>query len=743
VVVVRSRAAVVFGIALALGACRLIADDHELYYQAPIDGGCVSVVLPASGNGRIRFVNVGTRGTTDFCVRASGTSSWGAPIFYAGNAECDTGLAYATATVPFAVGVGEIDVEAIPAGKACAATPTAMATEIAIGDSTTGAPVITVIRMGGESTAERIEALPEDGSGTPDDSVRVRFVNAIDGTQAIQIGFTTAATLPATIPAPGLPAPISPGGVEPSTMDETPLGVVDSAGYTHELSQEAPVGAAFQGETSALFAFTNPSDPDSRTVFAIGNASDNAHPLRGLSCDEDVLLASDGGVASGAQAVLESCSLSDLPTLAIDTFEVDLHGPISPGFESDRRQPIYDLIAARMTDLMCVTNVDRQTDKMAIAAAASTSDAGAHFPYAFFPNPPTTLDTQPTDPTEIDGAAPPPAPTAPPCNGIPQADVDAIYACIDAKCSSTGDNTGTIGTTNCLAQACIIPLSALFHKGPQEDACFDCIAYYAVSSPDTLAHGETECTQDSRQPFGFDGQTAEMILSRYPLANQQVFVLPSTGFRKAVLYAEVQLEDQPIDFYCTSLAAGGLDSTVPYTGDYGNDAVTALPDGGQLVENGWEDEANDQVRKVIEFVRTNSEKTKHPAILTGTWLSSILATDDAGTVLVGSSEPEVMAALDVSLGGAFTRAEPPGYVPICDYCPSPTNVYNGPPPGAQFLTTFLDGFEPSEVTEDSVWGTGNIVTLQSIAYQPAPQGGMGPISTTFPRLVRVVRPRPP
>ena len=92
----------------------------------------------STGNGRIRLVDVGTQGThVDFCIRQSGTTDWGRPIFRDGGTDalCSVGLAYGQATVPFSVPTGKIDVKAIPAGQTCSAAATSQTTTpITIGD---------------------------------------------------------------------------------------------------------------------------------------------------------------------------------------------------------------------------------------------------------------------------------------------------------------------------------------------------------------------------------------------------------------------------------------------------------------------------------------------------------------------------------------------------------------------------------------------------------------------------------
>ena len=100
-----------------------------------------------------------------------------------------------------------------------------------------------------------------------------------------------------------------------------------------------------------------------------------------------------------------------------------------------------------------------------------------------------------------------------------------------------------------------------------------------------------------------------------------------------------------------------------------------------------------------------------------------------------------MQLLDQGLGGAFLRAEPTPYTPVCEYCPAPQNVYNagsGVLP-EDFTPTYLKGFPGAATQVDTLWGQENKVPLTSIPDEPAP-APFGPISTYYGRLVRVLRP---
>jgi hypothetical protein len=397
---------------------------------------------------------------------------------------------------------------------------------------------------------------------------------------------------------------------------------------------------------------------------------------------------------------------------------------------------------------MCVTGAPRLADERLIASAGSGGDAGTGwFPYHYYPNPPLDLDAGATDPARIDGGVPPP-PTSPPCgNGVNLSDVDNVYSCASQYCSTAGpgDLSGSVQeSTTCLTKHCIYWFGMLYNTGPQENACFDCIVDYLISGY-SFSYGKNECLNDTRQPFYFDGASTTEILSHYPLSNEQVYVLPSTGTRRSVLYAQVHLPDQAVDFYCVALSSSTTEGLTPYVGNYGHDGT--LPDGG--IENGWEEEQDLQTQDAIAFIVSNSQKTGRPAIIAGDWETSA-AYPPMTTVDAGGGGPLVVADLspEVSqmLGTMFVKAVPSPYVPVCDLCPSPQNVYNGSSSPYDERNVFLynppkatAAFPQQATTQVNLWGTDDSVMLTTTPYE-SPPAGSGPISPVFPRLVRVRRP---
>ncbi|MGH7293561.1 MAG: hypothetical protein ACRELB_01450, partial [Polyangiaceae bacterium] len=467
------------------------------------------------------------------------------------------------------------------------------------------------------------------------------------------------------------------------------------------------------------------------TLVALGDSGDPLHRIRALVCEDDPTPAGDDASTASPFA---SCQLTALPDLAVDTINVSLYGTSAP-FESDRRQPLIDAIAARTTDLACIVEAYRDSDKMAIAAAARP-----WFGYSFYPT--TDLTTAPADPSTADGGAAP-APSGPPCDASLGDLVTQAYACMEQYCASPPDASGVVGPPSCLTSNCAGPIGAMLNAGNPPNACFACIIDYAVSQR-PLAEGQTACTQSVAWPFSFDGSNPSMILSRYAFAGPpQAYILPSASFRRSVLYAPIQLEDQIVDFFCAQLSSPLIDTELPYYGPYGSDVG---PDGGR--SNGYEDEEDLQVQRVISFVQSVNASTHHPAIIAGDWRSTVAASvsiGDGGTqTALADVSPEVMRALDAQYGGAFVRAEPQGYVPFCTYCPAPADLYNVSATPEDFTPTLLLGFAPGSTSDDSTWGTGNdLVELTPTEYEPLPAGsvgGRGPLFEYYPRSVRVLRP---
>jgi hypothetical protein len=133
-------------------------------------------------------------------------------------------------------------------------------------------------------------------------------VNALSGNDAINMGLVASAALPATVQGNAFAQGVPPGSAAPPGSG--PLGATDSSGYTALLLEPLHVGVAYAAETAAIFIVDTPVRSDRKTLFAIGDPSDAAHPPRGLYCEDTATPSAADGGASGDDALLASCTLT-------------------------------------------------------------------------------------------------------------------------------------------------------------------------------------------------------------------------------------------------------------------------------------------------------------------------------------------------------------------------------------------------------------------------------------------------
>jgi hypothetical protein len=332
--------------------------------------------------------------------------------------------------------------------------------------------------------------------------------------------------------------------------------------------------------------------------------------------------------------------------------------------------------------------------------------------------------------------------------------VDNLYTCVSQSCTQALDDGGVggvTGSTNCLSQSCFVQFEKLYsvlQTSPIEtldDVCYSCVILNMLDPSEALPAGKATCTQSTQPAFMFQGDTPLLILSRYPFNATKVYQYPSTGLRRGILKAQVQFEDElAIDVFCTQLVSPQLDTTLPYVGAYGKDAV--LPDGGN--ENGWADEQALQAKRAASWIEGEVARDGVPGVLLGNFYSSIGAQPgagagpDAGDLAVGTVSPRVLQTLDQAYGGAFQRAEPKGYVRMCDTCPD--NAYTPGHVPLEFQSMFLVGFPAGQnwTASETLWANDDrAVPLTSTGYEPAPPSGAGPLSDYYAHNWQLFRPK--
>lgn len=329
----------------------------------------------------------------------------------------------------------------------------------------------------------------------------------------------------------------------------------------------------------------------------------------------------------------------------IDTFNVALAGSFVP-YEAERRDPVVQAVASMETDILCVQEAWRASDKDRLEAASKK-----RFPYVVrFEH---GFDTPLDDPEDQAGNVPP-ANLAPPCAGDTVALFDEVMQCLIDNCSTVpGSTDGMAVSARCAEESCFIQAAQLLTGDEEARRCYGC----AVTSlpVDNFGVIRDKCTTNPDASLAFDGQSGVMILSRFPLVGAEDWVLPGTWNRRVILRATAKLPNGvDLDVYCNHLTPVFFDIAFPYTGEYGE---------GETGPEGWAAEQKLQVEKLIDYVSKHSSGRR--AVVLGDFNAGHEYRVNDRMVMRAEGE-EAISLLE----GHYEEALVPDYVPACTYCSS-------------------------------------------------------------------------
>lgn len=673
-------------IALPSGLGCQVLLDIESRTADPIAPGCA---LPQGGPNRIRLANLlPARDGVDVCIKASGAEAYGRPVFRDGGIECPSGALFKQVTSVFTAPAGRVDVRVLPAGTTtCDGAPPIAEGTI---DLAPGATTTTLTILGGGGEAPRVAAISERPDGAVGGRGLLRFVNAVGGVGPLLFGVTNSDRLPTTMAYYVKPEGVPFGGVLP--QGPTASGAVDEQGYLQlEATATLPYGASLQASNEALLVTKLTSSAVS-TLFAVGDPVDRLFPIRALVCAD-----------ATSDEPFVRCSESDPPSLSLDVFAAGFYGLFAP-IEAARRTAVPGAVAARTSDIMCLTEVNRKEDRQAIIDAAKES-----FPFAYQVD--SDLETPFSDPTDLNGNTPTP-PNTPPCAGSEEA-LAAALQCGRERCSTVPDGSGIANDGDCISSQCVAALSGMvLSTDPATRRCYNC-ATSGILSGETWDTISTTCRTNAKADYVFRGQTPSLILSKYPLTRTEAHQLPATSFRRAVLAATLELEaGVELDYYCAHFSVE-QSQAYPYTGLYGE---YSAGDSAQ----GWHQEQALQVKQLIDFVKRRSGDRR--AIIAGDFETS-LAVPESNIV---DRNPAVVERLRSN----FQLAVPATYTPICTTCEPTRNPYNSGSAGFWEHAVYLHNFGPDASVSAGLFFTDPAVTSGSIT---------GPLSPSFGFNTRILR----
>jgi hypothetical protein len=724
---------------VVFAACQLVAGVQSRTLD-PIPAGCV---LPSGSGPQVRFANVAPNpDALDVCIRATGTS-WGEPLLLNGGTSCtnsfpSTGFTYGQITIPFAAPGGTVDVKTVMGGGTCNSAAVSELDGVKLLSApacTAQSCVTTLIALGGASgQPKKLVALPEWDSQVSGNGGLFRVVNALPGVSALDVGSGDNTQLPATVTiAYNVGGPIPYGGTL-TKGQKAAFGTVEDNGYMPIIQGSYNLAVAAHGQSDALLLF--PSDEVGNqevSLYAVGLAFNDSYPLEGLSCVE-----SGQTSTSASNPLLMSCSPSQLPTLSFDVFNPALYGPNSPFFSQRDSQysnsPATNPIATRTSDVMCLVEVDLAKDQQNIITVGKEGN----FNYSY------TIATNLSTPFSNGGAEQEggtcPTTTQPACAAVPAATMSKAFACMEQYCSSTGDASGILNTTtDCLSSNCSNDLAPLLLE---YTACFDCVVDNVASNA-TYSQGLTTCTTNPSPPLGYGGNNSSMILSKYPIVNQDSYVLPSTNYRRSVLYSQVQFPGNvTVDFYCGFLMTPLIASSVPYLGCFGNgngSATDMQSEQSYLAENLF------QAQKMAAWIAQKSKKSGNPAVIVGDWRVGL--GQPAGTTSDGGYPPPTAIGEDtinwLTGPGGLQAVTGPNWPAAgqCNNCPGTVNLLNAPDTTSYFtMQPFLFSWPKSNgnpLVDEQLIFTDNVINLSDGGGAPN-----APISPYYGVNFHILRPPP-
>jgi hypothetical protein len=173
----------------------------------------------------------------------------------------------------------------------------------------------------------------------------------------------------------------------------------------------------------------------------------------------------------------------------------------------------------------------------------------------------------------------------------------------------------------------------------------------------------------------FGGRTGLAVLSRYPLGDPELVLLPSTHWQRAAMRVPVTLPNGAVvDYWCGSVRFPNGEDKLPYAGVYG---------GGELLLAGATAEQALQIERLSDAVRQRAKATGTASVVGVTSNSSPeIVVDGKATI-----NPLVAENYRI-LVEHLAPLVPADYEPLCTSCADPeVNPLNAANPSGMWWST--------------------------------------------------------
>ncbi len=614
-----------------------------------------------TGTGLVRFGNlVPNENRVDVCMRPSSTTSFSGirPIFAGGGPACAVGLGYKDVTVSLAMPPDTYEVRFIPAGMGCDAPPVASSPSALVADKQPEALYL----LGDGQSAPTLSRFVESRPMGLQESV-LRLLHAAPDLGPLDFGVGAGGSLPSTLAAVrvqdvtyGQASPNDPSqtAVDPNGYVTQQLGTGDLPYVVAPSSRASDAGSPDGGsETALLLDERKVANGEAFTFFAVGRTNVPDFPLQLFGCDE----------VSASPSVLALCADAPAETFTVDTVDVQLDGLLFAPVEQERRPAALAAVGALTSDYVCVTNLYQQSDKDTILSAGK-----GQFPYSYSPSLGET--TAATNPDNLAGMPYMP-PSTPPCASS-TTNMNALVDCVRDNCSTMSGCETAIASEdviNCLSGTCLSQSAALLNGNANDNGCFGAVLA-SFNSYETMASTRMRCTSDPSAGLSFRGASGLLMISRRPLTNTQVFVLPPiTAWQTTILRATTTLDNgASVDLYCATGRSVMTDCTLAkYQTAVSNNAD------GTPAKDCIQGSSNEQLLYAIrtrDWVAATSGIARNRAILSGDFYSG-----PAYQNSIQALQPDNFGVLSA----VFSLGTAASFTPECTDCA--TNPLRTPPGG--------------------------------------------------------------